>query len=198
MAPPDVKFNIYFVRRFLHPRVCQSIIDELSTAKHEPATVYGGPEPNAVDDSIRKTIRLIPSSKTLELIRTHLVETREQISSHFGVKLQRIETPQFLRYSAGDFFVAHQDGNTGLLLSKREQFRKISVVLFLNDQTETQQPDSFTGGSLVFTEWRPQRNRGQQTLVPERGMLVAFESETTHEVTPVTSGERYSIVSWYG
>jgi len=28
-------------------------------------------------------------------------------------------------------------------------------------------------------------------------MLVAFRSETTHEVTPVTHGERYSIASWF-
>ena len=31
----------------------------------------------------------------------------------------------------------------------------------------------------------------------EPGTLVAFRSETTHEVTPVTHGERYSIVSWF-
>jgi len=31
----------------------------------------------------------------------------------------------------------------------------------------------------------------------EAGTLVAFPSETTHEVTPVTSGERFSIASWY-
>ena len=31
----------------------------------------------------------------------------------------------------------------------------------------------------------------------EPGTLVAFRSETTHEVTPVTHGERFSIASWY-
>ncbi|MER9409217.1 2OG-Fe(II) oxygenase [Mesorhizobium sp. M0589] len=29
------------------------------------------------------------------------------------------------------------------------------------------------------------------------GSLVAFRSETTHEVTPVTCNERFTIVSWY-
>jgi predicted 2-oxoglutarate/Fe(II)-dependent dioxygenase YbiX len=34
-------------------------------------------------------------------------------------------------------------------------------------------------------------------LAPAPGTLVAFPSETTHEVTPITHGERLSIVSWY-
>jgi predicted 2-oxoglutarate/Fe(II)-dependent dioxygenase YbiX len=34
-------------------------------------------------------------------------------------------------------------------------------------------------------------------LEAEPGTLVAFRSETTHEVTPVTHGERYTIASWY-
>jgi predicted 2-oxoglutarate/Fe(II)-dependent dioxygenase YbiX len=34
-------------------------------------------------------------------------------------------------------------------------------------------------------------------MVGEPGMLIAFRAETTHEITPVTHGERYSIVSWY-
>ena len=34
-------------------------------------------------------------------------------------------------------------------------------------------------------------------VLPAPGTLVAFRAETTHEVTPVTRGERYAIVSWY-
>jgi predicted 2-oxoglutarate/Fe(II)-dependent dioxygenase YbiX len=34
-------------------------------------------------------------------------------------------------------------------------------------------------------------------LAPSPGTLVAFRAETTHEVTPVTHGERVTIVSWY-
>jgi SM-20-related protein len=29
------------------------------------------------------------------------------------------------------------------------------------------------------------------------GTLVAYRAETTHEVTPVTHGERFTIVSWF-
>jgi len=147
---------------------------------------------------VRKTIRLLPSAPTANYITAKLVAAREPIARHYGIDLTKYEEPQFLRYEVGDFFVAHQDGNTGLMLTEREQFRKASVIIFLNRQSDVPTPDSYSGGSLVFTEWRPGRNCGQYSLTAEPGTLVAFPAETTHEVTPVTSGQRYSIVSWYG
>jgi hypothetical protein len=34
-------------------------------------------------------------------------------------------------------------------------------------------------------------------LAPEPGLLVAFPSHVVHEVTPVTAGDRYTIVDWF-
>jgi SM-20-related protein len=31
----------------------------------------------------------------------------------------------------------------------------------------------------------------------ETGALIAFPSEMLHEVTPITRGERFTIVSWF-
>ena len=112
-----------------------------------------------------------------------LLALKESIEKHFDVVLNECEDPQFLRYREGDFFVAHQDGNTGLLRLETEK-RLISTVIFLSRD--------YSGGSLVFSNLR---ERNQMSAEP--GMLVAFRSETTHEVTPVTHGERYTIASWY-
>ena len=112
---------------------------------------------------------------------------------HFGLALKQLEEPQFLRYEAGDYFVAHQDGNTGLLRSEREE-RKVSAVVFLNSQSETPGPDAYGGGSLLF---HPRGASEPFRLTAEAGILVAFRAETTHEVEPVTHGERFTIASWY-
>jgi len=198
MSASAASFNLYLDSGFLDVRTCDEIIKELANVPHNPATVYGSSARGAVDEAMRKTIRLTSSAQTVEYITAKLVEAREPIATHFGIDLTKHEDPQFLRYEVGDFFVAHQDGNTGLMLSEREQFRKVSVVIFLSRQSDIPAPDSYGGGSLVFTEWRPGRNPGQYSLAAEPGTLVAFPAETTHEVTPVTAGERYSIVSWYG
>ena len=191
-------FNLCLVRNFFDERLCGEIIAELSHAPQTPAMVYGHKDAGSVDERMRKVTRLVSSAETTELVRHRLLMIREEVGAHFGITLTRCEDPQFLRYRPGDFFVAHQDGNTGLMLSEREQSRKISIVIFLNRQSETPAPGSYGGGSLVFTEWRYGRTPGQYGLTGEAGMLVAFPSETTHEVVPITSGDRYSIASWYG
>lgn len=50
------------------------------------------------------------------------------------------------------------------------------------------------GGALVFHAWRAGKSLPFHG-VP--GTLVAFRAETTHEVTPVTRGERLAIAGWY-
>lgn len=197
MTQPETlsPFDLYTVRRFFDADACGQLIEEMRGAHVSPATVYGRGEGGAVDERMRKVARLTLSTQTVERVRRRLLEYGREVGEHFGVSLNACEEPQFLRYRVGDFFVAHQDGNTGLLLSAREQSRKVSVVIVLNPQTDAPETDAYGGGSLVFSDWRAGK---ELRLSGEAGTLVAFRSETTHEVLTVTHGERYSIVSWYG
>jgi SM-20-related protein len=198
MPDATARFNLYLVRNFLNMQICGEIIAELARATEAPAAVYGRGEADGVDERVRKVARLMPSTELFERVRQRLLDALKEVGAHFGISLRGCEDPQFLRYRVGDFFVAHQDGNTGLLLSEREQSRRVSVVILLNSQSEIPLAGSYGGGSLVFSEWRPGRSQGQYSLAGEAGTLVAFPAETTHEVTPVLWGERHSIVSWYG
>ena len=181
--------DLLVVKHFIEPFVCDSIVSEMRAAEGSAATVYGRTTSGSVDTNVRKTLRVVPSSETLELVRQRLVSCEPAVEKHFNVSLSECEEPQFLRYGEGDFFVAHQDGNTGLLRLDTER-RLISTVIFLSRQAESPAADVYCGGSLLFT-------RFGFHMPAEPGMLVAFRSETTHEVTPVTHGERFSIASWY-
>ena len=191
-------FNLYQVKDFLDAETCSEIVAELRRSPEMPATTYGRSESAVVDVRTRKVARISPSQVTIARVSKLLWERRDEVGAHSGLLLGNIETPQFLRYQVGDFFVAHQDGNTGMLRLDREKSRKISVIIFLNRQSETPELGTYDGGSLVFSEWRPGRERGELRLAGETGRLVAFPSDLTHEVEAVTRGERYSIVSWYG
>jgi len=193
----DARFDLYVMRGFLDAETCVEFINEMRRSPVGPATVYGRGESGSVDERVRKAARLTPARETFEHVRQRLLECRGEVGEHFGVSLDGCEEPQFLRYRVGDFFVAHQDGNTGMLLSEREQSRRVSVVIFLNRQSEAPEADAYSGGALVFSDWRAGQGRVEFRLSGEAGTLVAFRSETTHEVVPVTHGERYSIVSWY-
>jgi SM-20-related protein len=190
-------FKLYLVREFFDAQSCDELLGELRLCDERPATVYGAGESGAVDERVRRVARLAPSAETVERVKLRLLELMEEIGAHYRLLLGGCEEPQFLRYRVGDFFVAHQDGNTGMLLSERERSRKVSVIIFINGQSESVGPDTYDGGSLVFSDWGAGREFMRFELHADAGALVAFPAETTHEVLPVTRGERYSIVSWY-
>jgi SM-20-related protein len=179
------------IPQFFAAHLCETIVAEMKSVEGAAATVYGRTTSGAIDEHVRKTLRVKPSKETVELVTQRLLASKEAIEKYFAVALNECEEPQFLRYRKGDYFVAHQDGNTGLLRLETER-RLISTVIFLNRESELLEPDSYCGGSLVFTDLRNTFRRYGET-----GTLVAFRSETTHEVTPVTHGERFSIASWY-
>jgi PKHD-type hydroxylase len=66
-----------------------------------------------------------------------------------------------------------------------ETSRKLSLVLQLTD------PSQYEGGNLqIMTGGQP------QTVRKQRGLVAAFPSYVLHQVTPVTSGNRQSLVAW--
>jgi predicted 2-oxoglutarate/Fe(II)-dependent dioxygenase YbiX len=63
--------------------------------------------------------------------------------------------------------------------------RKISMVVQLSDDSE------YEGGNLqIMTNGEP------KTVSKQRGLIAVFPSYTLHQVTPVTSGNRQSLVAW--
>ncbi|HEY5884735.1 MAG TPA: 2OG-Fe(II) oxygenase [Pyrinomonadaceae bacterium] len=190
-------FPLYLIRDFLEIEMCREVTKTLAASPSNAATVYGLGQSGSIAETTRRTSRVIPPPEIVEAMEDRLAARQQEISAHYSIALEGHEEPQFLRYRTGDFFVAHQDGNTGLMQSKTEQWRKISVVIFLNQHSENVKDGTYGGGDLVFSEWR-RRPHGQFHFHGEPGTLIAFPSETTHEVIPVTHGERYSIASWYG
>lgn len=63
--------------------------------------------------------------------------------------------------------------------------RKLSLSLQLSD------PDDYEGGDLQITF-----GKEPYTMSRTRGQINFFPSYTTHRVTPVTKGVRYSLVCW--
>ena len=185
--------DLFVERGFLDASRLAEVLAAVRASQGQPSTVYGLGDSGAVDARVRRTTRLSPPAEVEELVRRLLLSHMGAAAQHFGSGLEELEEPQFLRYEAGDYFVAHQDGNTGMLRSEQEE-RKVSAVIFLNSQSETPGPNTYGGGSLVF---HPRGASEPFRLTAEAGTLVAFRAETTHEVEPVTHGERFTIASWY-
>lgn len=183
------------IESFLDAPACAALRAELRQAAGSQATVLSAQEGGLVQPLVRRASRMeLPAATGDHIIRL-LMERKGMIERHFGLALSACEQPQFLRYLPGDFFVAHQDGNTPLI-HDRSRFRKISAVIFLSAQAQAHAPDSYSGGALVLHG--PYSGPELRVpITPEPGTLVCFRAETTHEVLPITDGERFTIVSWF-
>jgi predicted 2-oxoglutarate/Fe(II)-dependent dioxygenase YbiX len=187
--------DLFVIKDFLDEAVREELVAGLRLADGGAATVYGRSAGGAVDPLVRKATRVVVSTEMRERVEQQMRNRMGAIEGHFGIDLSDYEEPQFLRYKTGDYFVAHQDGNTPLIFDQT-RFRRISVVIFLNSQSADPSPDTYSGGSLVFHgPYSGPTLRLPASAYP--GSLIAFRSEITHEVMPVTHGERYTIVSWY-
>jgi len=180
---------------FLDAAECSRVTDEMRHAAGLQAPVYGtSGDPARVLPQARKATLVDVSPATRERIASRLLAQRVAFERHFGVALARCEAPQFVRYVAGDYFVAHQDGNTPLIRDG-SLGRRVSAVVFLSAPAKNE-PGGYTGGTLVLYG-PPHAPEPPYSVEAERGMLVAFRSETTHEVTPVLAGERCTVVTWF-
>jgi predicted 2-oxoglutarate/Fe(II)-dependent dioxygenase YbiX len=121
------------------------------------------------------------------------------LEAHFGVTLSGCQLPSFLAYGKGDFYLAHRDNSDDPGAPEMSRERQISVIVFLNSQSEEPQEDSYGGGSLTFYGLMadPRAASWGFPLVGKPGLLIAFRSNLLHEVTPVTHGERYTIATWF-
>ena len=63
--------------------------------------------------------------------------------------------------------------------------RKLSMSLQLSDEK------SYDGGDLILYY-----DQQKYPTPKSKGTIIVFDSRITHEVTPVTRGERYSLVKW--
>ena len=88
---------------------------------------------------------------------------------------------QLGRYRPGQHFEWHKDIGSGV--SSRH---KLSVTIKLSDSKD------FTGGEFQYGS-----DKSPKTVKLETGSGIAFPSWVYHRVTPVETGERWTLTTWW-
>lgn len=134
-------------------------------------------------------IKWIFLEKDIEWLFKKLIDKIRQVNQdNFDLQLKFVENLQFSEYNEKDngFYSTHNDcGRTGSL-DNFVDIRKLSFTIQLTDESE------YTGGELILYP----EGAGKFVAPKEKGTIVFFESNISHEVTPVTKGVRHSLVSW--
>lgn len=166
--------------------VCDAILNEYKNSDEWVQTEIG----SGVDLSIR-------SATTIEISRKNVIDRNEYVRSNLDAKIfeavknaiqiyarkfphchiQEDSGYELLRYKTGQFYKEHTDSFKG-------RPRAVSCSLSLND--------GYEGGEFGFF--------GREKIVKaKKGGAVMFPSNFMfpHEILPVSSGTRYSIITWF-
>ena len=132
---------------------------------------------NGINKSIRNVDVLSISEDLYPTIHNVIEPHVTQYAKENGIDIESSTGYSLTRYSVGQFFQEHVD-------STKEFPRKISIVLYLNDDYE--------GGTITFTKIN-------KSFKPKANSLFIFPSdeEFSHSADPVISGTKYIIVGFW-
>lgn len=168
--------------------LCDAILNEFSTEEEWQKTVVG--PYGHIDNTIR-------TAETVVMSYPHVIEKNPKVrakldayvfaSAGFAISQYNKKFPlcaiqedsgyELLRYKEGQFYIQHTD-------SFKDRPRAVSCSFALNDDYE--------GGEFAFFD-------RELVYKLKKGSCIMFPSNFMypHEIMPVTSGTRYSIVTWF-
>lgn len=166
-----------------HPRTCRAIIAAVrehegwATAKVSRRGEDG--EFRSVVDHSHRTANVLYSQHLGAVGRKFdekMNRVLKPLVNHLWQRnLTEHEGTQLVHYTAGGHYIVHSD------IGQRTRNRHFSVVCYLNDD--------FEGGGTRF----PALN---YCTTPQSGTAILFPSGFPHGGEPVTSGEKFVLVSW--
>jgi len=189
--------GLFVIDDFLDPSLCLELCEEMRRATSKQGKIVSSNGEELTDESVRRVQRAKVHGPNGGLLVERLNALRPRLEEHFDVSLGNSVTPEFLIYNERGFYAPHIDGNGDSHIPNYR--RRVSLVIFLNGESEQVAEGCFGGGKLTFYGLfkEPQWSNCGFPIHPKPGLLVAFHSDVLHEVTPVTFGQRFTVVSWF-
>lgn len=111
---------------------------------------------------------------------------REANKNAFGFDINYLPDIQYTKYTANEN--GKYDWHCDTFWANPTMYdRKLSIVIQLSD------PNEYEGGEFQLD---PQYAHLPADAIKQKGTVIVFPSFLNHRVTPVTQGERRSLVSW--
>jgi len=196
--------NYYWCFREAIPlRICDDIISYGKSLKEQKALTFGFSD-NPDDMSLNQKKELEKKRKSNVVWMNPLWIYKEihplihQANRDAGWNFQWdwTESCQFTKYKLNQYYDWHTDAgstpyNKPNDFNSHGKIRKLSATISLVDGSE------YEGGDLEL-DFRNKEENDPHTIknLRKKGSIVIFPSFVWHRVTPVTSGQRYSLVCW--
>lgn len=167
----------------LSPKDCRQLIELWERENFETgvATEQSGVGGQEIDHGYKnRRDHQIADPDVIRLVNDRLARRIvPEVKKAFNYDITRFEHLRIGAYDAGGgYFRAHRD-NT----KPATAHRKFALTLCLNDEYE--------GGYLNFPEY------GRQLYRPRAGGAVVFSTSLLHEVTDVSAGRRFALITFF-
>jgi len=195
------QFGLIAFRNFLERDFCDDLCLEIRNADKELGKSRSIHLPGEVvneEKRKRKEATNFPINGDQPLAgKLHSVLS--DIETQYQVELNDVQPPKYCMYETGDFYGIHIDSGDHKNIAEDAKQRKISAIIFLNEESREPEEGKYCGGNLTFYGLNQNEAFAKfgLPLVGEQGMLITFPPTLPHEVTPVTSGERFTIATWF-
>ena len=184
------KLGLYIDKQFLSTDECIKLCKEMQEADKTTGNVYSpDSKTEFADYDLRKTMTCLLSQDSQRSIASRLLAIKPQLEEAFQQQYANVwEQPKFLEYQTGDYFLPHTDD---------QAHRLLNISIYLNSQSTEARDAGYCGGELtLYGLFKSPGLQNRGISVPGvQGMLVAYPVNILHEVTTVSSGSRYAIVS---
>ena len=184
----DLKFNKFAIilDNVFTKEECDSLIklSEEIPENYEIAKITYDDE-QIIDTSYRNNQRWLHFDKKLaetffEKIKSYIPIEFE--GNHVSCLNERLS---FLKYSAGEYFRAHEDGC--YIRPDNSAMSYITVQIYLNDVKEED------GGATTFIKDTYNRIYQDYSIIPKVGRVLLFEHDIEHEGSILKNGLKYCI-----
>lgn len=174
----------------LSPEFCKQLVT-LALQTAPTSAVVGNAQNQRADESIRRSqVRWLSKQDPRFANLFHIIEktVNEGNKNAFGFDLSYYNDVQFTEYDSAyeGHYSWHQDTEWANYTFHQ---RKLSLVIQLSNEND------YTGGDLEFLK-EDCLELPKYEDIRKQGTIILFPSFLKHRVTPVTSGVRYSLVTW--
>jgi predicted 2-oxoglutarate/Fe(II)-dependent dioxygenase YbiX len=182
----NIKDYIFVVENAITPALCDAILNEYTNSQDwvRATTAAGKADAQRQCSAIGISFEnIINKNKNIRLpLDKYMHATAGNVINQYKEKFSECSIEQdtgydLLRYEVGQFYTSHTD-------SFKAMPRAVSCSFILNDDYE--------GGEFAFFD-------RELKYKPKKGSCIMFPSNFMypHEIMPVTSGTRYSIITWF-
>jgi predicted 2-oxoglutarate/Fe(II)-dependent dioxygenase YbiX len=167
----------------LEPDLCQALIDQWGQDHTESVMIrMRNGEPAAVrdDPAKRRSDHRLADGPLQDQVASRLRDRLlPDMAMALGHRVERYEPFKIVSYQAGSgWFRRHRDN-----VEPATAHRRFALTLGLND--------GYAGGNLLFPEFDATPFR------PEAGEALVFSCSLLHELTDVTAGQRFALISFF-